>query len=1180
MRRFLVVGCGGSGGATLAYLMDQLRSDLAPLGVAELPSAWQFVHIDVPNKPERGPGVLGNVEQQGGTYFGCSPQAASYAVLDDAVSRVLGEKERLDKIATWAPRRPKEVVSPISVGAGQFRAVGRMISLSRATAIRAALATAWNTLNHTDTRSEMRAITAPALRGHDLDPPIVLMVSSMAGGAGASMALDVCRLLTLIGGIDPRLIGVFMVAPNIFDGLPEASRTGVRPNALAMLGEIVASQTGAARDHDESILQAVGLPGGEGAVSPFARVFPVGLYAGTDRTQFGDGSANAVYRGLGRGLAGLMMSSTATNQFVSYDLGNTASIDGERDLMGWGSDWESLQWGSYGFASLSMGRDRYAEYSAQRIARSCVDRLLKGHVQPGNTAPSLEQVDALLGSQWRGVCHRAGLPAQTEEVKNWLKYYAVPDDDVKRDVSQAIRSYLQDGVPNPNGLQPQVWRQAVGQRLREIEPRLATAAETSATQRVFAWHRKLRETVDTEVADAIATIGLPYAVAVVDRLRRHVVDVVALGADRVAAGARPDLAAIPPAVTEQLSRAKGTIVGGDTLVHALLAARDQDLRDTVHLRAAAVAAEVLRQFAVDVLTPLKQTLTDLQMLLEQSSTAAAVDLGLARLATDQPIAWPSDDDERVPERFDEADNEVLLTSSADFSAQYRTDLQRAVGNDRYYSDARATVIAQVVSGRWRTSGGEQAPGEMLISTVEWRPQAFPVDPNSQKAITPQQARYDALLRPAQILDRARMFVGRRGESFDQFCRMSITDYVRARGVSVPEAHARHDKVVSAFVEALSLARPLISVNPTALQAVHRGRNVEYRYKFSEVPFLTAPSTAEEFRKVLITDPAIDRPSLDNLGSAIGDTQGITRIDIFGSYPNYSPLVFDAVLGPVSEQWAMVGENGRELFWRWRRSRPLDAALPMSDTERRTMVAGWLLGHILGRIRIPAAPSYNQPVAVYDAEQREWVEFPHPLLTPPRRFEADYDWLPAVLESVLLAIAKSHEAPVMSSLRPYRVLRRIYDASTEAAAGGMLLREIAGRKALTDWLAGAAPGGASAIAGTADATVDERARLAAEWLAEIRVLAGTHYMRPGQRVHGDSTAAPGGGVFSVVRSREQASGTPMWRDLAPDVYWAAGQLTDLLETCRKDALSPPDLPQAPPMHEEGGQKFVAPPGPRF
>ena len=45
-------------------------------------------------------------------------------------------------------------------------------------------------------------------------------------------------------------------------------------------------------------------------------------------------------------------------------LGNTASPEGDRDLLGWGiSAWDVLPWGTYGFASLSMGRDRYAEYA-------------------------------------------------------------------------------------------------------------------------------------------------------------------------------------------------------------------------------------------------------------------------------------------------------------------------------------------------------------------------------------------------------------------------------------------------------------------------------------------------------------------------------------------------------------------------------------------------------------------------------------------------------------------------------------------------------------------------------------------------------------------------------------------------------------------------------------------------
>ena len=67
MRRFLVVGCGGSGGATLSYMMDQLRSELLAAGVHSLPTGWQFVHIDVPSGAESGPDGLAKVPAQGGT---------------------------------------------------------------------------------------------------------------------------------------------------------------------------------------------------------------------------------------------------------------------------------------------------------------------------------------------------------------------------------------------------------------------------------------------------------------------------------------------------------------------------------------------------------------------------------------------------------------------------------------------------------------------------------------------------------------------------------------------------------------------------------------------------------------------------------------------------------------------------------------------------------------------------------------------------------------------------------------------------------------------------------------------------------------------------------------------------------------------------------------------------------
>ena len=251
---------------------------------------------------------------------------------------------------------------------------------------------------------------------------------------------------------------------------------------------------------------------------------------------------------------------------------------------------------------------------------------------------------------------------------------------------------------------------------------------------------------------------------------------------------------------------------------------------------------------------------------------------------------------------------------------------------------------------------------------------------------------------------------------------------------------------------------------------------------------------------------------------------------------------------------------------------------MGDDERRTMVAGWLLGHVVGRIRIPPAP-YNKPVQVFDAGRREWVDFPHPLLTPPHRFEAPYDWLPAVLEAVLIAVARSHEAPVMASLRPYRVLRHIYDSSAEKKAGGILSRDIAGRRAATDWLSGVRSGeGPSAVAGvTSESSVDERAKLSTGWLTEIRTLAGTHYMAQGEESE-DPATAPGGGVFSQVKTREQASRTPLFRDIAADVFWATGQLTTLIEECREQAQRPQPLDELPSWSDPHRTELEIPPGP--
>ena len=304
------------------------------------------------------------------------------------------------------------------------------------------------------------------------------------------------------------------------------------------------------------------------------------------------------------------------------------------------------------------------------------------------------------------------------------------------------------------------------------------------------------------------------------------------------------------------------------------------------------------------------------------------------------------------------------------------------------------------------------------------------------------------------------------------------------------------------------------MNDEALQRVHPGQQTEYRYKFSEVPFAGQP-VADALFEVLRNNPRIDQATKDNYNRSLSDEDSVTTVDIFGSYPNYSPLAFDSVLKPAAQQWAQIAGPGRGTFWRYRRARPLAASLPMTDDERRAMTAGWFLGQVVGRIQIPQSP-YTEAVRIYDADAGHWLNFPNPLLTPPSAFIATYDWLPAVLESILLAIAQSHEPPVMRSLRPYGVLRELYDSHSQDPASGIV--ELSATEVLREFLrtGATAPGVTPRIEAIAAATTpEERATAAEEWLTTIRNVAA-------QYLPAEMPGAARGGTFTSIPTRSTAS----------------------------------------------------------
>lgn len=1164
LRRVLVVGCGGSGGNTLAYMMDQLRSDLAAHGIRKIPVGWQFVFIDAPLAEQNAPsGVKKISSEQGVGAYAPVGYAGPYQRVHNAVVDALRSKapEKLGLLASWADREPNLVTTPVSEGAGQYRAIGRMLVLSRAQQIQQQLEGAWSRLQSSEAHSTLEQLGW--MGGYDRNnAPIVLVVGSMAGGSGASMVLDVCRILATIGGVQPALTGVFAVTPDLFTSLPADQRLGVKANSLAMLGEVTAAQSGAAAITDDDVLVALG-QGRSVVPQPFARIFPVGLYAGIEGTCFGDGTPGPVYRGLARGLAGLITSPKALQQYIAYDLGNTQGWTMQSmEPFGWGVDMDSLSWGSFGFASLSMGRERYMEYAAQRIARAAVDRLEKGHEIPGSTDGGNAQIQKRIEDTWQWLCGTVmGLPLTMQGVGNWLGQ-AWPYQQVEQ-IATGTSSQLFASMASPEGQPGSQWVAMFTNQVAGMEEWVRGTLSTAAYRWAFDWApQELFPRIINAVEWGISNFGLPFAGALVDRLRAHIETVLVPGIRALAETPLSTASTPDNHVLQQLSQMKTAVnVGGQ--YERLRVSVAEGHKTFMWVEQCKLLLPIFNELSAQVCAPMSDELRSKLRVTEQATHATGRVAGLAQLSSDHYPDWPSDAEFKPNERWDEATNEVLLMNSKSYLQRYDVDLPASVEGARDLNHARELVIAQVLAGRWKTTGGVQPPGGLIQVTQQWIPQALKWDPHDRsRLVSPSQARFEIHTRPQEVLERAKQFVNRPSESFRQFADKSLRAYAIEAINAYQMDPAPLRDLQAKFREALTRALPLTQLDATLIQALYASKDVKYRFKFSSVPFKDLP-LADGLLTIINADQNIDRDVVArNYLDALSTSESDKRIDIFGSYPNLVPLVYKSLLAPIAQQWQQQsGAQERATFWSKRRARPLPAALPMGEDERRAMVAGWYVGLITGYLSCPQTNGRqtNEVPKVYDAANRRWISFPNPLLTPWTSFPSslgaakigrniiDVDWLPAVLESSLLSIMSVGQTPILASRAPYIALRRLFDSApnrpTEGAA--IINAQELFEGWLGNWPGGNAPqGGQSRVAGE---TIEEKAANARQYLTSVRT---------------SMIALFRDGEFGVIADQSMLSATPLMRDLSEDVIWACDRLLPLLDPAEAEALRRGAAPTAP------------------
>lgn len=1171
MYKIYIVGLGGSGGKTLQFLMDQLSGELRERGwkADHLPRCWKFVHVDVPAQPDgrdKSEGLPATVPEQGGTYLGVTTPNDQYAQLDAGLEKVLSQPPgtALRQLVGWRPDASR-VATPITLGAGQYRAVGRLATLARSGSIFQGLLAAAQDLNSAEANQDFVELRRSlGLKYGEPQSTIVMVVSSLAGGTGASMTLDVCNLLRGVQHELPHFPGgdsiAYLYTPDVFAKLDAAKTGGVNANALGTIAELMSSQAAAQvawTKQEWSIYNAGGLPTTPGR-GPRA-VFPVGATNGISGSLFGDGRAVTIYRGFSRALAAIFLSESQQTQTMSYVVGNFGNIGAAPDdsELAWAphGGQDLLAFGALGFASIGLGRDRYAEYAAQRLARLAVVKLVRGHFDTSvlqNKRTEIEARDQYAQDGYPQFLRWAGLPVSRPTTGDPLEAWVdqIWASDRRNDYVSGTLGEMFGELNHAGRRQKASWFSAqLGGLIPRYFQNVTGGSESLAQTAAQSWVPDIQTRLETAVVLAIGRWGIPVAEKIVERFDLDLRS----WAQLLRANSRNHLSGAQ-LVSDTVGPLQ-TVDGQIDSSHNVLKKAEQGLRSQFAMlalrRGAAVAAELIDGLATDVVQPLIAGLADALSGLVVQEESRSVDLAASSVRTTVVQAWPEGD--RVPGRFATATNEVLLEDVDTYPDRFRNHVFETFATTTMPTGLRpeegeslALAVEQVATFLELDPSGQRPPVVVEKLLPPARESRGPVKIGRQSAWWPrlfagaaphQTAWYEPLFSASAILDGARLWVDRDGFPLKGFTHQGLKSYLAPAGpVGATQKERLEEDFAAKFREALQLAAPLVGVHPGMVSAVHR-EPVRVSYQFSAAPIQAAPAAVRQIKLSIHGDPAIDdRMSSDALDLAMAGEEAnvdLPRIDIIGTYSQpYSPIVFSSLQQPIQKQWSQAtGVQQRMAFWRWRRGRPLTDFAPVSPEWLQAFVTGWLVGRLTGEILTPKPGDPLTAVQVFD--DKVWRHFPDPLAGVEHINKDLVGWgIPAaIIESMPLAIAQCNGDTSLTALQAYIATRRL---GQELPLSGY-----EPHPAIHAWLVDGAPRSGVAAPQIVRpealvATAEQRLAHAVEWLERLQISVRTKLLPK------DVYGAPGNGPFSVI-DRHNFRDVPREWEIAEQLYVGAEEV---------------------------------------
>lgn len=1030
LRPFLIVGVGGSGGKTLRAVRYALDLRLRVAGWEEgIPDAWQFLHVDTPLVQDGAEFPAPFLPHD--SYVGLVPAGAKYSNVVNGINAKLAGKNK-EEINRQFPD-PGKVGVAIQLGAGQYRGVGRTVALAKLGAIAGAAQASFNRLKKPDSMSQLqrlgKLLGADLKQGTQTDP-VFTMVSSVAGGSGAGQYLDVVEAIKAQFGGAPWSLESYgiLYAPDVFDGIKGAS--GIPRNALATISETVNGYWNNTPDSSTmDLFQAAGLQlGSGGALDRTGVRYP--FIVGRQGQNASFAGQTDIYLAIATTLAAWMTDDKFQGTIGTYAQGNwdTAALRTvdhtpfrKRDALGPVAC-------AIGFGRVTLAREKFVEYAAERFARACVDRILKAHTESDPNFLIMEEdahVQDLAQKNEIAFFHASGMyelndeRGENDQVIDALR----PGDDLSQlagELKFEVAAKTGVGLDKNGGLDINTWHARIIQVRTDLLPRALKKERELRQDRMTTWTQEIQNTFPRVVASFIADYGIRVTEELVHRLSV----LVTRSSEQLRAESssyREYLNHISSYVYEELrSAGEGSSLrpDSDAVQNALGKVEDSflweseaELRET----AAKLLVEIQREF----LNPLRQFLGSTF----DALTGSVVGTERADGRDNDYLFWPERNSSAVAKKYEPSSNEKMLLEVDEFSGEFERLVTASAERDRFM-DAILEVMNEQLSG---------FEGHDLLSVVQtWVPTTS-ADP-TMMGIKGKRPQFSMDNNVEDYLQRAVEWMSRKGTPFYAFITQNLKDYL---DTSMPPADyaKREARFLSHVKTAFKAAGPLVLVDSGLLGDTHDlSVGQDDRFIVSALPFgkdepvygLLHNFLVEEFAKI----PSSVSGQGNNIKAEVDKffrDQNVDSIEFFSmqGYP-VQPLVMSSMMKPIAAEWQSQSttEHGRGEFWRWARARLLPAAVPMDNEAFKAILRGYYVSLFMELLHQEPDSDLGPKFEVEMADGSR-VSFPHPLLHVGKLKTIDEP--AAIMESSIIATAL---CSAHGNLRPLAAYARLRELGAE------------------------------------------------------------------------------------------------------------------------------------------------------